>query len=167
MKLDGSELLKQSYMGSCLTIFMGLLTVLFTYTKIVTLVEKNDVDIMSALLENHIDYNVDFTTENGLFVAAALTVYDSNTEIVEEERFGELIIEHYGWGYGEGIGSGSKQLDYHWCSDEELGMAQGPNTVIYPILESSMAEVTTYRKKFKCINNEDLHIWGDYNSAKA
>ena len=94
-------------MGSCLTIIMGLVTILFTYTKVITLIERNDVDIMSALLENYIDFTTPFQTQNGFFVAAALTAYDSETEVIEEERYGELIIEHYGWGYGEGIGSGS------------------------------------------------------------
>ena len=141
MKLDGSSKIKQSYMGSCLTIIMGLVTILFTYTKVITIMEKSDVDIMSALMENSIDFTTPFKTDDGFFVAAALTEYDSNTEIVEEERYGELIIEHYGWGYGEGISSGSNAIDFHWCSDEELGFVQGPNTVIYPILESSMGEV--------------------------
>ena len=101
---------------------MALVIILFTYTKVVTLVEKNDVDIMSALLEDKIDYSTKFTTQDGFFVAAALTMYDSNPEPIEEERFGELIIEHYGWGYGEGIGSGSFDLDNHSCTDEELGL---------------------------------------------
>ena len=107
MKLDGSSIEIQSYMGSALTIIMGLITIMFTYTKIITLIEKNDVDLMYALMENAIDFREPFSTTNGLFLAAALTAYDSNTEIVEEERFGELIIEHFGWGYGDGIDIGS------------------------------------------------------------
>ena len=87
--------------------------------------------------------------------------------MTEEERFGELIIEHYGWGYGDEIGSVSRPIDYRFCSDEELGFKDGPDTSIYPIFESSLAEVQTYRKKFKCVNKKDLVIWGDYNSQKA
>ena len=49
-------------MGSCLTFILALTTILFTYTKVVTLVDKNDVDIMSALLEGKIDYETKFTT---------------------------------------------------------------------------------------------------------
>ena len=33
--------------------------------------------------------------------------------------------------------------------------------------ERSLAEVDIYRNKFKCIDEENLVIWGDYNSAKA
>ena len=48
-------------MGSLLTILIGLTTFMFFYTKIVTLVEKNDVDIMSSLIDNAIDINYKFT----------------------------------------------------------------------------------------------------------
>ena len=30
-----------------------------------------------------------------------------------------------------------------------------------------MGELLTYRDKFRCIDADDLQIWGDYNSAKA
>ena len=40
-----------------------------------------------------------FSPEEGFFVAAALTAYDSETEPIEiPELYGELVIEHYGWG---------------------------------------------------------------------
>ena len=41
-----------------------------------------------------------FSAEKGLFVAAALTAYDSVEESIEEPRYGELVIEHYEWGNG-------------------------------------------------------------------
>ena len=105
MKLDNGIMAQKSFMGSCLTILCFLATLMFTYTKIITLNEKHDVDIMSALVEGAYDYSEKFGAEDGFFVAAALTVYDSNTTVVEEPRYGELIIEHYGWGYEDLIGS--------------------------------------------------------------
>ena len=72
---------------------------IFLYTKVLTWRGKKDVDIMSALVENEFDYEKRFDTESGFFVAAALTEYDSNTEIIEKPEYGELIVEHYGWGY--------------------------------------------------------------------
>ena len=56
---------------------------------------------MSALEESAISPDYKFGADDGFFVAAALTAYDSNEEITEEERYGELVIEHYGWGYDE------------------------------------------------------------------
>lgn len=39
--------------------------------------------------------------------------------------------------------------------------------MIYPVFERSKPEVKTYSKKFKCIDNEHMRVWGDYNSAMA
>ena len=87
---------------------------------------------------------------------------------MESEEYGELLIEHYGWGNSElGFEYGTTPLSNHWCSDEDLGFEKGPNTIMYPIYPSSIPEVMTYKKKFKCIKNEDLRVWGDFNSARA
>ena len=60
-----------------------------------------------------------------------------------------------------------KILSYHYCSDEELGFEQGPNTEIYPIFPESIPEVKIYKKKLKCVSPEDRIIYGDYQSARA
>ena len=93
-----------------------------------------------------------------------MTEYGDADLIEEQETYGELVIEHYGWGYDGSLKAETREVDYHECTDEELGYEQGPNTAIYPIFESSLSEVQTYRKKFKCIDKKDLIIWGDYNS---
>ena len=86
-----------------MTVLLNILMLMFAYTKFHTIYFRNDVDIMSAVSEFAISDDVKFTTEEGFFVAAALTEYDSNTEIIEvPEKYGELIIEHYGWGYENG-----------------------------------------------------------------
>ena len=59
-----------------------------------------------------------------MFIAAALTKYDSETEPLDDPRYGDLVIEHYGWGYGDGISSGSTKLENHSCSDLELGLTE-------------------------------------------
>lgn len=39
--------------------------------------------------------------QNNFFFAAALTKFDKNKTITEEERYGKLTIEQYGWGNEE------------------------------------------------------------------
>ena len=56
MKLDNGILKQKSYMGSSLSIACTLLTLTFLATKFVTLVNKSEVDIMSALVEGAFDY---------------------------------------------------------------------------------------------------------------
>ena len=141
-------------MGAGLSICFVVISLVFTLVKIEILWNKQDVDIMSALDENIIDYSDEFSGDNGFFVAAAITEYDSNPESVEEVRYGELVIEHFGWGYAEEVGVVSSPLKYHSCSDEELGFNRTESTLIYPIRENQIHEVTTYRKKFKCLDKE-------------
>ena len=89
---------KQSYMGTFLTCLVAVTTFMFFYTKTITIVEKQDVDIMSALIDNNIDDDFRFTANEGFFISAALTRYNSNTTLTEDPRYGELIFEHFGWG---------------------------------------------------------------------
>ena len=97
---------KRSHMGTVLTLILIMIITVFGYTKIKTIEEKNDVDIFSALIEGGIDYNFNFTADDGLFVAAALSSYDhSILEVEEKLEYGELIIEHYGWGYETSFGA--------------------------------------------------------------
>ena len=87
---------------------------MFMYTKIMSLAMKHEVDIMSALEENRLDFDYKFTPQDGFFVAAALTEYDTEKNIIEEERYGELIIELYGWGYENNFGlAKATPIDYH------------------------------------------------------
>ena len=58
-------------------------------------------------------------------------------------------------------------LEVHPCSDEELGLVKGPNTMFYPISESSVEEVALYKKNFKCMQKTEPVMWGDYNSRKT
>ena len=122
MKVDKEKMEQQSYMGFFLTVVLTIFVLSFFITKILTLVHKHEVDIMSALLENAIDQDYQFTHEDGLFVAAALTQFDAETESIEDWRYGELIFEQYGWGYDSSIKASNRRLDYHACSDEELGL---------------------------------------------
>ena len=136
MKLDGSQIWQQSYMGAFFTVLMWLVVATFIYTKAITVILKDEVDIMSALVEYGLDHNYRFSTDQGFFVAAALTEYDSNTEIIEvPEKYGELVIEHHGWDFVNETPENfdRTQVKSHYCSDEELGFVRGPDTLIYPI----------------------------------
>ena len=127
MKIKDDKNEKNSWMGVCFTILLTLIMGLFWYNKILVLKEKKDVDVTSVLVDNYLDQTYRFDAEQGFFLAAAIIEYDSNTEIIEEpEVYGELIFEHYGWGYEDGF-YGSKPLVNHQCSREELGFEKSQN----------------------------------------
>ena len=123
---------------------------------------------MGAVIENAFDFTDQFNASHGLFIAAALTLYDSDKEVLEDPKYGKLVIKHYGWGNDDELAAANKTLNYHWCSDEELGLVRSDKTTrMYPVYESSTNELLTYRKKFKCIDPDELVIWGDWNSQKS
>ena len=164
MKLDNAQGLLQSNMGSILSIIIALTTFLFFYAKVLTIIQKHDVDIISALIDNAIDIEDKFTADDGFFIAAALTNYNSNRTLTEDPRYGKLIFENRGWGAQSLY---SIDLNSHFCTDEEMGIDRTEKTVMFPIFPTSKAEVMTYRNKFRCVDRDKMQIWGDYNSAEA
>ena len=124
MKIDHGLEEQKSYMGGCLSILITIIMLVYSYGRVMALIRKKEVDILGAISEDAIGYTETFTAQSGFFVAAALTEFDSSTESIEEARYGELVIEHYGWQSNEnGTESYSRPLNYHYCSDEELGLA--------------------------------------------
>ena len=77
------------------------------------LYNSSDVTIFGNYSEGAFTQEDTFTAEEGLFIAAALTEYDSNTEIIEDKRYGELVIEQYGWGYAGLLGTKRTQIKEH------------------------------------------------------
>ena len=137
MKIKKDRNAASSWMGFCLTITLLLTIFLFLYPKIYAWQNRTDIDLMGADIEGAFDFNYKFDATQGLFVAAALTEYNSNTEIIEEpEKYGELVLGHYGWGNDDEIASSANNVDFHYCSDEELGFERTDNTLLYPIKES-------------------------------
>lgn len=78
---------------------MSMIMIVFFYARMITVYNKSDVDIFSTLKERAIDQDFKFTAQHGLFVAAALTEFNSETENIEDAKYGELTIEQFGWGY--------------------------------------------------------------------
>ena len=169
MKLERDESTYSSYFGAICTIIVAIFMSGFVYTKLLTLFLRKDVDIIESTKDFHFGDREKFTAnEDDFFLAAAITRFDSNRTVTESKEFGELIIEHYGWGNEAwGYTYGSTPLKNHFCTEEELGLKPGNKTRIFPIFERSLAEVYNYQNKFKCVDNENLAIWGDFNSASA
>ena len=87
-------------------------------------------------------------------VAFGITSYDGDPERVEDPRYGKIKARYDTWGLGERY----KDLDAHYCTDEELGLADGQdNPLFWPIYKNAMKDLLLYKKKLYCID-EDLKI---------
>ena len=155
---------QRSIMGSCLTILFTILTLTFTYSKGSVLITKDDVKIMSVTIPGAIDSDFKFSSREGFFAAAALTEFNTDTSIIEDPRYGELTVETYRWGDQK---YDNDRLNFDFCTEEELGLVQGPNTQMFPMYKPSQPDLEVYKKKFKCARRDEYEIWGDYSSAAA
>ena len=108
LKLDNRMEVQRSFMGSFCSLLLFLMLGAFVYSKVLIMKENREVDIYTTQRNDVFDTEYKFSSEQGLMMAAALTTYDSSTEIEEDPTYGELIIKHYGWGYDDSeIGSAS------------------------------------------------------------
>lgn len=57
-------------------------------------------------------------------------------------------------------------IQSHACSEEELGLT-GDNSKFMPTHDTSSNYVKLYKNKFQCINQEDLEIYGNFDSKRA
>lgn len=111
---------RTSYCGAISTLVLFTLLGLFCYNKVIVLSERSDVTIILNTVGNAFEDSHKFTAEDGFFVAAAITNYDTETESEEDERYGRLMFKHYAWGDGA---LGTTEIDSYNCSDEELGLS--------------------------------------------
>ena len=112
-----------------------------------------------------------FTSEMGLSFAIAFTAYDNETEDILDASYGKLVFTTYEWGEDE---AGNPFLSYdeipsHTCSREELGLVEDSEnaSLFFPVAEKKQNLLNMYQKKFKCINREDMHVNGDFDSDYA
>ena len=121
MQIDGELSNTTSYMGTILTIIFVILIATFAYSKIMVLVDMGDVTVVGSTADDYFTDDDHFNSEKGFFVAAALTYYDSDTEPVQDLRYGKLTMEWFGWG-NDDISSAAMYDLQHQCTDEELGL---------------------------------------------
>ena len=102
--------------------------------------------------------------ESHLQFAYALTTYDDIEEVEEDPTYATLRGEYRLWGWEGLVEEYNKPLDFHPCTDEELGIEYdasiGEHVVIeedrsktrfFMPREQSHYDLTQYRKKFRCL----------------
>ena len=94
-----------SYMGAICSVIFITISMIYLYSKIMTLINVSRIIVMSNYQVGALTYEDEFTGDDGFFFAVALTKYDTDPEPIDDPRYGEMIIEYYGWGYEGDIGT--------------------------------------------------------------
>ena len=125
MKLDGRTQFVRSYAGSLCSILILLVTALYGFQKLVVLIEKKDVSVLSTTLDSFYDENFVFAYEDGFNVAVAFTGFNNVVDYELDPSYGELIFNAVQWGtYEDGsYFEHTNKLNHHSCSDYELSIS--------------------------------------------
>ena len=123
---------------------------------------------MTSIQREFYDEEYVFDASQGLNFAIGFTAYDEETEDILDPSYGKVMFMKFEWGKRENdeLYVEQKEIPSHVCTEEELGI-KGDNSLFFPITESQMFLVKRYRKKLRCIDQEDMRVYGDFDSAYA
>ena len=92
------------------------------------------------------------------------TAFDSETEPILDPSIGEIEFRRKGW--SKTSDSFNEVIKSHQCSDQELGIIDSSPKYMKP-RQDSFEYVKVYRKKFRCIDEKDRFISGNFNTVNA
>ena len=127
LKDDDSEV--RTVMGSICSIIVLAVTAFYAYLKMVVLIEKKDVDILSTVKELYYTDHDYFRYKDGLNIAVAFTGYDNIEEPILPPQIGELVWNSNSWGNDENGDPFVERLplDDHACTRDELNLDDAVN----------------------------------------
>ena len=79
-------------MGSFLSVVFFCFTIAFAILKGDILINKKDIDIITAVEKNYYDEADRFTAENGFNIAVGFTNYDGKEGYILTPDYGELVF---------------------------------------------------------------------------
>ena len=95
MKLEGGTHVVQSYAGSLCSILFICITLLYAVQKMVVLVEKKDIDVLSTTLDSFYDEHYVFSYQNGFNIAVAFTGFNNVAEMELDPSYGKFRFSAY------------------------------------------------------------------------
>ena len=135
------------------------------------MLNRLDTDIIGSTDDRFFSSDYVFDFKQGLNYAVAFSAYDSNQEIILDPSYGELRFRAYTWGRDPVTGESFLRHDpipTHPCTREELGLeGEEAQSRFFPIVQDSLGDLSYYSKKFICVDQESLKVYGDFSSRKA
>ena len=165
MTIDGNITEAKSFLGSILSLMILAVTLSYAYQKMDVLIQKKDVDVLSATKELVYSDQDKFTYQNGLNVAVAFTEFNNNREWELDPSYGTLVFNSYEWGIrpdGE-VFTERKRLPSHVCTQDEFGferekearytdLSNEGHVLFFKVHPQAKEYPKLYRKKFICLD---------------
>ena len=127
MILDEGKERINSCMGSLCSFLIFILICTYGYYKKDILIDRKDVDILSAVLDYYHEEDFTFDYQNGFNVAIAFTDFSDETNWILDDSYGEIVAQVHTWGqYQNGTTYMKREtINSHLCTPEELGIKKG------------------------------------------
>ena len=125
MKLEHDKESVNSFLGSCLSVLLFFVVLIYGLQKTQVWLTKSQNIVMMSTFQNAIDSEEIFgSRDNQLHFAIGFTAYDNEEEPILDKSIGELVFNAYRWGeYSNGTYfTEVEPLNTHTCSEEELGL---------------------------------------------
>ena len=172
MRLDKGSMKLSSWVGTLCSCFLFLLIGAYAVQKLDILVNKREVDLIYMTASNALTYTDKFDSSMGFNIAAAFTAYDDETEPIDDPTVGSVVFNHYKWGENSdgSLYAGRYLIKSHRCTRKELGLdrdSDDQESNMFPMEANFDRDIELYHKKFFCPDQEDLRIFGDFNTIKA
>ena len=152
---------KRTWQGLILTILVSVEILFYSSVQIAKLVSFGENTVMVSPRDNYFDSNFEFTTNDGLMLAFALTEFDENSDVIEDPDYGELKAYYNTWGLKDSPDAGEvfTEIPTSFCTKKQLGLAEDQeNRLFYPKHKNAVNDLEKYNKKFRCFDSEFLRI---------
>ena len=155
MKLDQDQDTLPSKMGAVGSLFAIAVLLLYTYYKFTIMYEKRDVDILTAVQENHFGLDHIFGADQGLNIAVSVFhPFDPSTFGQLDHTYGRIRFQKVFWGPNESgqFEVGLDEIDSHECTADELGVTNNENQKFWKITEAQEIIFKAAQGNFVCVD---------------
>ena len=165
---------KKTWVGCVATFITLFLTIFYGSLQFIKLINFGEPTIMVSVRDSFLDTDFEFTTEDGLMIAFAITEYDDNEMPIEDPSYGQLKAYYKSWGIKENVSVDFEELPTTYCSRSQIGLPPEEGEVtdeakrlFFPVHKNSIGDISYYYRKFKCVDSNFLRMQGDYNAART
>ena len=78
---------------------MVLILINYFLDKLSSLLRKNKMEVLESLEKGAIDASYEFTSEQGLSLAAMLSAFDNEYNPIDDPRYGRIVFGYRAWGF--------------------------------------------------------------------
>lgn len=105
-----------TWCGLFFTVTAIVIILFYAAMNLIKLLEFREPTIMMSVRDSYLDTDFEFTSEQGLRFAFALTAYDENQEPIEDPSYGQVKAYYKSWGIKDSNNVDFEELPTVYCT---------------------------------------------------